>query len=322
MQYVHAKDTLKRKTFTFIFQKNGEDIAGAHYTLKKSFAGIIKTADIDSGIIFKDAPNVEILEFILCHFISWAKRKNASYVRIYPWLPINEEEESGYNSSLILTKFPDLGFEEITKGKGTYWINLENSHEELMKRMSSGTRSKIKKAEKFGYEVEVVETANDELINLFWRFYGNLGQRKGIDILPEQKFKKELTVLLNAKIAKLFIIKHQENILNIALASSIGQSMYFHGALNPDYVSNTEAPSVGHFAQWQVIIHMKSLSLSVYDMAYCPGPIPINDHPNFNIWRFKHGFGGQYVQFMPTFGKALNPLWGRLFRLVRYKHWQ
>jgi hypothetical protein len=37
------------------------------------------------------------------------------------------------------------------------------------------------------------------------------------------------------------------------------------------------------------------------------------------MWRFKHGFGGEPIEFMPTYGMTLSPIRGKLFQYLKYK---
>jgi lipid II:glycine glycyltransferase (peptidoglycan interpeptide bridge formation enzyme) len=64
---------------------------------------------------------------------------------------------------------------------------------------------------------------------------------------------------------------------------------------------------------------LKKMGLKTYDMGFCPGPVPVDDHPAFNIWRFKYRFGGKYVQYMPVYGKKLKPLTGSIFEYLKYR---
>lgn len=64
---------------------------------------------------------------------------------------------------------------------------------------------------------------------------------------------------------------------------------------------------------------MKYKGLKTYDMGFCPGAVPNINDPRYNIWKFKYDFGGNHVEFLPTYGKVLDPARGRLFQYWRYK---
>ena len=85
--YEYSQISNGRSISTFIFNLNSEDIAWAHYSLKKSYKGIIKVADILSWFVFKTEPTEELLSFLINHFLNWSKQNKASIARIVPWLP-------------------------------------------------------------------------------------------------------------------------------------------------------------------------------------------------------------------------------------------
>ena len=70
MTYEYIKKDDGREISTHIFQLNGEDIAGAHYSFKRSQSSLFSTADILSGFIFKEELNENILSFLLSHFLA------------------------------------------------------------------------------------------------------------------------------------------------------------------------------------------------------------------------------------------------------------
>jgi lipid II:glycine glycyltransferase (peptidoglycan interpeptide bridge formation enzyme) len=317
--FVRTHTSKANRITTFIFERDGHDIAGAHYNLKSTVQGFLKVADIQSGIVFRELPSSEILEIVLKHFTQWARNKKASYLRVNPWVPSIIDGETPNYCIPIKEHLLAFGLEPLTKGANTYWIDLTQSEEELLKRMKSTTRSKIRKVLQTGFEVEVVDSPNQELVNQFWEYYIYLGNRKGFSTLSEKRFKAEVNALLKQGEGLLFWIKCKGSTVYFTLVSTIGNAMYFHGAKNPKTNEILGCPSPGYFVQWAIIRHMKELGFSTYDMAFCPGATPIKEHPNFDMWRFKHGFGGMHVQYMPTYGKPLNPIRGILFGLWRYK---
>ncbi len=319
LSFENTKHATHRKTTSFLFNKNGEDIAGAHYSLKNSFAGIIVTADILSGIVFKYRYEKEIIVFIIKHFTEWAKMHNVSVLRISPWLPLSIGNKIQENAVEFHKLLLDNGFVSVIEGRNTYWIDLTHSEEELLANMNSSTRAKIRKAIRSDIEMQIIRNPNAEIINEYWEFYSNLGNIKGFHTISEKQFKAEVLSLLNYGQAELFFTRYNDTIVNIALASNFGQAMYYHGAINPNYKNLNGCPAPGHFAQWSIIKCMKSMGLKIYDMAFCPGAIPDENHPNYNMWKFKHGFGGMHILFMPTYMKILKPIRGKLFEKIRYR---
>ncbi len=61
--FEYAKMDNGREIETFIFNYNGQDIAGVHYSIKRSLGGFISTANILSGFISREKPKQEFLAF-------------------------------------------------------------------------------------------------------------------------------------------------------------------------------------------------------------------------------------------------------------------
>lgn len=303
-----------RSSRAFIFRLDGHDFAGVIYSVKSSHKGIIKVADITSGFLLIDNPSEILVKYIVNHFYQWAKDQGASLARINPWLPntINENQEE-----LALTfhnVFTDCSFKEIKEGKYTYWIDLSFGEEELLSVMNRKTRYDVKQAQKSNLQVVIVENPVENEINNFWRLYSALGENKGFSILTEKKFKHQIYTLLNAKLASLFVVYYNNVPVNMSLLSKVGIASYLYGAINPDFKSINGCPPPGHFAQWEMIKYAKSIGLKVYDMGFSPGPIPDKKHSSYAIWRFKYGFGGKSVQYMPTYGRVIKPILGSIIK--------
>lgn len=314
--YEYSKEMNNRKASTFIFTLNGEDLAGVHYSIKKSKYNLFTIADIISGFVFKYKPTKELLEYIIDHFIRFAIANHAVYIRINPWLPKTMKgNHTGYET---LFNNVLLQFDVLSEGRHTYWIGLTKSEDELLKSMKPQTRRKIKKAINSGLQVETFDTFDAEKVKVFYQLYKELGKNKDFSTLSKVNFFKEVKSLMNEG-AILFFLKFQNTLVDVALTSSIGIATYYHGAVNLNYRQLEGCPSPGHYMQWVMIKHMKSKGIKKYDMAFCPGPVPQKDHPNYGMWRFKYEFGGDHVQFLPVYGKAIEPIRGRLFKYIKYK---
>lgn len=313
LKYEYAKQLSGRETVTFIFVKNNVDIAGVHYSIKRSKFNLITTADVLSGWVFKEDPSDELVNFLANHFENFASSKKAAYIRLSPWLTRTIAGEHSKYEKELRNCLQSKGFNEIKSGRHTYWIDLTLSDDELLNNLKPQTRRHIKKAEKAGLVAEYYNQFLPDKIQLFWELYHSLGLRKEFEILNKQRFFAEIEALFSSG-AVLIILKCQDIVINVALASSFGIASYYHGALNPAYKELKDCPAPGHYMQWLLIMHLKKMGLKTYDMAFCPGPVPIESHPNYNMWRFKYGFGGKHIQFTPTYGKVIRPLRGRILK--------
>ncbi|MCD4677608.1 MAG: peptidoglycan bridge formation glycyltransferase FemA/FemB family protein, partial [Desulfobacula sp.] len=90
-------------------------------------------------------------------------------------------------------------------------------------------------------------------------------------------------------------------------------------AMNPEFKKLEGCPPPGSIAQWAMIKAMKAQGMKIYDMGFCPGHVPLKEHPHYQIWRFKYGFGGDHVEFLPTYGIIMQPIKGKVFHYLKYK---
>jgi len=318
LSFEYSKESKGRKVSSFIFNLNGEDVAGVHYSIKRSKFNLLSTADILSGIVFKIEPTVELLNYIINHFIGFAKSNKVAYVRITPWLPKLIADENTHYELLFNQVLLNKGFDITHKGRHTYWIDLSKSEDELFKNVKSQTKRKIKKVINSNMELETYDEFIHDKVSIFYSLYNKLGNNKDFEVLSQTEFFQHVKSLLDEG-ATLFLLKFNNTVVDVALSSNKGIATYYHGALNFDYKELEGCPAPGHYMQWAMIRHMKNKGLKTYDMAFCPGPVPQQDHPNYGIWRFKYEFGGNHVEFLPTYGKIIKPLIGKLFKFLRDK---
>jgi hypothetical protein len=316
MQYEYSREKYGRSTSTFIFTRDGLDIAGVHYSIKKSWGGIFSTADIISGILFREDPEADILKFVLDHFTDFARINRVSIIRVSLWVPKEVNGSSSEYSEEFSTGFLQGGFKQLHSGKHTYWIDLTLPVEKLKMNMDSHTRRRIRKAETAGFTMESIDYFSEEYSEVFYKMYSQLGLQKGFKTLTKERFHDEVKALFLAG-ATLFLLKFRDEVINISLATNFGISSYYHGAINPSYKMAIGCPSPGHYVQWSMMMYMKQRGIRVYDMAYCPGPSPIVGHPQYDMWRFKYGFGGNHIEYFPTYYKILQPLRGKIVQYLK-----
>ncbi len=319
MSYQYSKTYNNRNISTFIFIKDDLDFAGAHYSIKKLEKFGIIVADAQSGFLFKNYPDKKTYDTITNHFINWAKNKNAAYIRLFPWLPNTINKNTTPISNWLKPLIKNKGFKAIVPGRFTYWINLEKSEEEILQNMKRKTRYRINRAKKSVLQIIRYDKPSNELFEIFWDLYQYLGSKKGFDILMKKSMEKEFFSLMNSNHASLFVAKCQKVVVNVSFLSTKGIATNMYGAMNPKFKSISDCSSPGQLVQWEMIKYLKSINNKTYDMGFCPGPVPIENSPYYNIWNFKFGFGGDTIQYLPIYGKKLKPLKGLLFQLLKYK---
>ncbi|MFZ5942008.1 MAG: lipid II:glycine glycyltransferase FemX [Bacteroidota bacterium] len=315
MPYEYTRSLNGRRTVTYIVTHESRDVAGFHLSLKDFLSGLFRTADILSGLVLADEPDEELLDGIARFITGKSREFHATFLRINTWLPGTYSGSETSVAGTVTKAMVNNGLKKIRSGRWTYWIDLSTEEEKLLGAMKAQTRRKIRQAAGAEILVETTDEYDDEKVSEFYELYWKLGNRKQFGLLSEQRFREEVKALFESG-ATLFFLKYKGITINVALATRYNYSSYYHGALNPVYKELEGCPSPGHFMQWTMIRYMKEKGLSRYDMAYCPGPVPVEGHPSFDMWRFKYGFGGDAVEFLPVYGKSLQPLRGRIFQFL------
>jgi len=311
---------LKSKKFEiYIYSQSGHDVAGAVFSLKTDSSGLIRVAETVSGILFRDKEQLTLLPSILDHLVNWAKKNKTSYIRFLPWLPMTENGEFTDVYQFVKESLEKSGFKPVKEGQHTYLIDLTQKEEELLVRMNQPTRKLIQRALKSKMEFKVYEEVNEELIESFWNLYITIAKKKKFSSLKKEAFFLQVKGLIERKQAMLFAILCDEKIISLVMASKLGTPQAIYGGIDVEYKNLENCISPGPISIWDIMVNFKRLGYKTYDMGFCPGPVPEESHPNFSVWKFKYNFGPEHMQFMPTYGKIMKPLTGRIFQYRLYK---
>ena len=306
-----------RDNETYIFNKNGIDIAGAHYSTTRSFKQLIKVAEISSGIVFKESPDPYLIAFILNDFQNWAKERRCAYMSITPWLPKEIDGRITGNVDLFQNVADKTNLTALKRGRHTYWIDLNKSEEELMAGIRKKRRRILKRAFKSNFDFSCIEKPDEEIIHKFGDLYHNLRMEKGLKQKNIDHFKLYINKTLSDGLTYLFITRCNDEIVNLALTSKIGDAIGIYSSINTRNINNDECYSPGTISKWKTILALKHKGHEIHNMGYCSGKIPIKGHPKYDIWHFKYGFGGMHVEYLPTYGKVIEPIRGNIYKILK-----
>jgi hypothetical protein len=202
----------------------------------------------------------------------------------------------------------DFGYRPLDKVDRTYFVRIDRDDEALLGSFESTTRNRIKKAKKMG---AVVGTSHDyALLHDFYESYVEMGRRKGAPI-PMRSLVDGMIPLLADGHALLVTESYEDKVSNMLLIDALGVPWYALGARTPANVRG-DIPSQAQVMHYEVMRMLRDRGRRYYDLGGCEGPVPVEGHQNFGVWRFKYGFRGTYVQFLPHFRKTR----GRLFRPI------
>lgn len=292
----------EKKYCKFIATEKEKTVCTAIIEESKQF--IIKTANIQFGPLFLDN---DVLIICIQKISEFYKKKGFSVLSIQLAIP------TGASADYIEYKL-----NKITKPRYSFdrnnWssivIDLALSEDELLRNMSKGHKSDIKKAYKS--ELSILNDFSSQQFNDFIAVYKKMHKERG---LAENKqgssvyLNNILTFFKTFDAGRFLLVADNTNkiIGGIALVYQNKTVRYFKGAADPE-VKNLP---VLHLAIWEAIKKSKEDGFNCFDLWGYNHFVDENDQVFF-INRFKKGFGGTYSFYPKKIYYVFKPIFYQL----------
>ena len=227
-----------------------------------------------------------------------AKQYHSYVIKIDPDVP---SSETAYTKML-----EDLGF-CLTGGGATFdaiqpqyvfRLNTEGkTAEELLMSLPQSTRRKVRAGAKKGVTVEI---KGKEAVPDFARLMLETGVRDGFVTREASYFENMLDNL--GEHARLYMAYYEGQAIAGTLAIWYGDKVwYLYGASSNEH--RNLMPT--YMLQWSMIVWAVEQGCRIYDFRGVPGRVG-EDHPLYGLYKFKLGFGGDYVEFVGEMDMVLN----------------
>lgn len=228
-----------------------------------------------------------------------AKKYHSYVIKIDPDVP---STETAYTKML-----EELGF-RLTGGGATFdaiqpqyvfRLNTEGkTSEELLMSLPQSTRRKVRAGAKKGVTVEI---RGKEAVPDFARLMLETGVRDGFVTREASYFENMLDNL--GEHARLYMAYYEGHAIAGTLAIWYGDKVwYLYGASSNEH--RNLMPN--YMLQWSMIEWAVEKGCRIYDFRGVPGRVG-EDHPLYGLYKFKLGFGGDYVEFVGEMDMVLNP---------------
>lgn len=185
----------------------------------------------------------------------------------------------------------------------TFFTDLDESEEEILKRMHQKTRYNIR----LGLKKDLVFLADDKDTESFWKLMSETSTRDKFS--SHSKLYYEKMIISGA--TRLSTIRFNNKLLAAGIFSQFGNIVtYLHGASS----SNNRELMAPYVLHWQMIKQSRDLGFRYYDWH----GVDEKKWPGFT--RFKRGFGGHDIVYPGTFDIVLAPnmyLGYNIFRVLR-----
>jgi hypothetical protein len=196
------------------------------------------------------------------------------------------------------------GYSPLTKVDTTYFVRIDQDDEALINSFDRSARNKIRKAQRSGVQVKL--SKDYSLLDDFYAAYLDMCQRKQAPVQPEALVGRGLRPLIESGQALLFTEVYPEGIGNMVITDALGVPCYVLGTRSPANVRG-EVPGAAQVVQYEIMRFFRDRGVGWYDLGGCEGPVPVEGHPNFGVWRFKYGFLGEFVRFIPYMRRVRGP---------------
>jgi peptidoglycan pentaglycine glycine transferase (the first glycine) len=263
-----------------------------------------------------DYGDSQLLGRVLASLEELARAQRAIFIKMDPDVRLEE--------SKVIETLRDRGWRsssEQIQFRNTILIDLQQSKDGLLASMKAKTRYNIRLAARRGVKVHV--GGSDEL-PLFYEMYAETGRRDDFIIRPFAYYQDAWGAFVEAGLACLFLAEYGGEPLAGLIAFRFAQrAWYMYGASTEKH--RNLMPN--HLLQWEAIRWAKGEGCTVYDMWGAPDVLS-GDDPMWGVYRFKEGFGGQFVRRIGAYDYPVSrPLYGfytvlvpRYLNLLRARH--
>jgi peptidoglycan pentaglycine glycine transferase (the first glycine) len=262
-----------------------------------------------------------LLEQVSACLEATARRERALFVKIDPEIQIDTAGGEAVVATLRRRGWR-LSSEQV-QFRSTVLLDLTHSPDELMAAMKSKWRYNTRLAVRKG--VTVRQGTLDDL-SLLYDMYVETSIRDGFVIRPEGYYRDAWGSFIEAGLAQPLIAQVNDEPVAMVIIFCLGErAWYVYGASRA--VHREKMPN--HLLQWEAMRWAKERGCTTYDMWGAPEVLDESD-PLWGVYRFKRGFGGEFVRYIGAWDFPVSRLGYWLYTMVmpnllatmRWHHWQ
>lgn len=255
-----------------------------------------------------DWGNSGLVEFTMGFLKNLALEKEVDFVRISPLIKKNtfDLKRHGLAESFVHNMDAEL----------TVVLDLTQSENAILMQMRKNTRNLIRKAEKIGVEVKIV---NDKfLLDDFFKLYLQTVERHKWYAYSTDYIKQEFEIFSEAKKAWLAVAYFEGEPISASIFLTQNSQVIYHHSGSSSRHSNLPSAYLLH---WEVIKFFKERGMKLYNFW---GVSPESDKKSawYGLSLFKRGFTKQELEFVHPHDLIVKPMAHvtRLYELLESKN--
>lgn len=256
-----------------------------------------------------------------------ARRARAVFLRLEPNVLESDERAGELHSALLLGEFRPA---TPLQPRSTLHLDLAPAPERLLAAMSKGHRADIRRAAREGVTVRPGDCEAD--LDAFYTMMRQTGERANFAIHSRAYYRSAWAGLAggpNERGAQLLLAERDGRTLATAMIFAwAGAGLYLYGGSTEEGLKS----GANHALQWQAILWARERGCRLYDFWGVPDQLGLaaaagdeseralleeqaKSDPLYGVFRFKKGFGGRVVRYLPAYDRVYLPplyaLWQR-----------
>lgn len=263
-----------------------------------------------------DFGNGELFGRVLNELEKVAREQGAIFVKVDPDLHVNQPAVSR-----LAQRGWQVSAEQI-QFHNTVTLDLARSEDEILAGMKPKWRYNLRLAEKKGVRVASGsenshgDSGTGEVLKSFYEMYAETSARDGFLIRPFAYYRDVWETMLKAGRARIFLARvGSEPVAGLVLFWFGKRAWYFYGASR-----NTHRDLMpNHLLQWEAMRWAKQQGCTEYDFWGAPDVLE-ESAPMFGVYKFKMGFGGEFVERIPAHDYVLNRALYWLYAVARPRY--
>lgn len=263
-----------------------------------------------------DFGNAELFGRVLNELESMARQQGAIFVKVDPDLRVNQPAVS-----LLSGRGWQVSEEQI-QFHNTVTLDLARREDEILAGMKPKWRYNIRLAEKKGVKIVSGSAGlrggrgSERDLNVFYEMYAETSARDGFLIRPFAYYRDVWDTMLRAGRAKLFLARvGSEPAAGLILFWFGKRAWYFYGASR-----NTHRELMpNHLLQWEAMRWAIQQGCTEYDFWGAPDVLEASA-PMYGVYKFKMGFGGEFVERIPAHDFVVNRALYWLYAVARPRY--
>ncbi|MBN1811283.1 MAG: peptidoglycan bridge formation glycyltransferase FemA/FemB family protein [Anaerolineae bacterium] len=228
-----------------------------------------------------------LLNRVLAHLEATARHERALFVKIDP--DVQADATAGKAVVEALRRRGWRPSREQIQFRNTMLLDLTRDPDEILAAMKPKWRYNIRLAGRKDVTIRHGQPAD---LPLLYQMYAETSARDGFVIRPEEYYRDAWGSFIDAGLAQPFIAEVEKEPVATVIIFHFGERAWYMVGASRD-THRERMPN--HLLQWEAMLWAREQGCTVYDMWGAPD-VPDESDPMWGVYRFKQGFGGEFVK--------------------------